>query len=512
MPFFALPTLNHPIAHVKNAFNFNVIQRAGAKTNIVGVEISRMACWRDVKRRPATAGCGVGDFRNRKCARVDHCGGHTLARFLQYWLLNRRPGTCLGERRFRMTTHLNCSEFAFGHGANGHLVTPYLVQSQRIGSLALPVSGVTPVPLPSPIIPLSCTGRPEVATGRQPPLSTFHGVVQTNSATNSPAVVCEGSSPPLNGGATVPMYWTVNGVFASNDLVFPLSASNDSGVSRNAPLWIFTFTGDALAAVRGGQDDVPEQIFGTIQWAYPEQHRYMGLAHFCEFEERPDNSDTDATQFLNRIKREIQWSSAQVNLGPDVTGADIVVNACSYTALAPDAAVMIAPSDFGPGAGQIPTDVLDNSAVAFRAHPSVFLRRQRYVRSVDRRYSDANAIDTGAIRMPIRIHSVTSAPLFSNWLIIVDGVPMLVQLDHGGADLRRPRDIWNQLWVPLITGNTSVAQAPIVNEISSTTTFGGGSNLMGPGSYQLRLGFLEYARCLPITTGSDLTQTNSQPN
>jgi len=396
-----------------------------------------------------------------------------------------------------MTTHLSCFELYNGHNAQS---VADLSQSVRAASFsALPLdnaSGISDLLDTSFLtVPLSCYTRASFATQVPGPGVNFQGYVVNDGGTVS--AQCDGATP----------FWTIQGPSADNSGNLALEgAYNVIDQGRNAPPQRFRFSGAALAAAQNG--GTVESMSGTVLFSYSRGTPYQGILHLCEFEEQPPDRSSDATEVVTRITRALQAPPNSVNLGQNSVGDDIIVKSCGFTGIAPEASVYVDATDIGNGPGQIPQSVTDNLAVRFRAHPSVFLRRTRYSRSVARQYNDSTSITAPAAEMPVRIVVVTpdeAAPV-SNWLISVDGVPMLVQVDHNTFDplVVRPRDIWNQFWVPLINGDSSVANAPLTNIV-----FGNGGT-RGPAASQLRLRFLEYARCLPLP-GEPITQTNSTP-
>jgi hypothetical protein len=148
--------------------------------------------------------------------------------------------------------------------------------------------------------------------------------------------------------------------------------------------------------------------------------------------------------------------------------------------------VWIDPSDYGTS---IPTDVQNNTANNFRNHPSVFIRRAggAFTRAVTRRWRDERRIDIAATgSQPIGIAQQSNALVRSKWLVCIDGVASVVYIPHpGGADIRRPKDIWNQVIVPLIHNHSGNASRLV------TTDFFG--NIVGT---ETRWEFLSYARYL----------------
>lgn len=231
---------------------------------------------------------------------------------------------------------------------------------------------------------------------------------------------------------------------------------------------------------------------GQIHYAYT-GNTYMGLQHFCEFEEHPPDSDTDPDSRLVELLNAFNQSSNSFSLGVDGSGNAIVANYCGFAGLAPEGAIFIRPEDIGLGPDQIAPDAVDNVVSNFRAHPSVFYPpgKAGFVRGVFRQAVDSIAINSvvpQASGGPIGITQVDAAPTTSNWLISVDGQFMIVQLNHpGGSDFRRPRDIWNNVWVPILTGGKSVSDA---------TLFGG--VIVTGGGIGFRWDYADYFRCLPL--------------
>lgn len=160
---------------------------------------------------------------------------------------------------------------------------------------------------------------------------------------------------------------------------------------------------------------------------------------------------------------------------------------CAYASLSPEGMVWILAADYG-GAG-IPADVTANTANKFREHPSVFIRNVggAAVRAVTRRWRDGFAIDAPIIGgQPIGILQMANVLTQSKWLIVVDGVPSVVFIQHPeGSDYRRPRDIWNHVIVPLINSSGS--------NLSRIVTLDLWGNPVGT---ETRWQYLSYARFL----------------
>lgn len=241
------------------------------------------------------------------------------------------------------------------------------------------------------------------------------------------------------------------------------------------------------------------KVQGTIHYAYSDSV-YTGQTHFCDFEDFPPDSVADGDVRLKALL------NGFVNNGtPFVTGVgasgDIIVNNCAYAGIAPEGFVYIRPEDLGTGTDQIPPTVFTNTAAAFKAHPSVFYPsgKATFVRGITRQAVDSIDIAIvspgGTNKSPLGIIVVDSAPTFSDWVVVVDGQSQIVRLNHpGGSDLRRPRDIYNQLWVPILLGPSNTAAA---------TSFGQVTGLVDATAFRWQ--FCDYLRCLPLF-GTNTTQ------
>lgn len=169
------------------------------------------------------------------------------------------------------------------------------------------------------------------------------------------------------------------------------------------------------------------------------------------------------------------------------TPGGVEIRDCAYASISPEGMVWILAADYG-GNG-IPVAVGSNTAAKFREHPSVFVRNVggAAVRAVTRRWRDTYSIVAEATGgQPIGILQQGNQLTQSKWLVVVDGVPSVVYLPHPeGSDYRRPRDIWNNVIVPLIQGSGS--------NVSRIQTFDAFGNPVGT---ETRWQYLSYARFL----------------
>jgi hypothetical protein len=286
---------------------------------------------------------------------------------------------------------------------------------------------------------------------------------------------------------------TVGGVETDNTAEFVVrSAGNLYNSGTLSPRPQLNFSGVALP-VNGAAAQ------GQITYSYGPENLYSGLTHFCDFQDDPPGTPADGSVRLKALLEQFSQSGSEAQVGVDGNGTAIKVANCGFAGIAPEGAVMITPSDIGSNADQIPSSISNNTAAAFRAHPSVFYPAGKtpYVRSIGRgAYSTSSITNAGGNGGPLEITSIIAAPTETNWLIVVDGVAQVVRLSHPvGSDIRRPRDIWNQLWVPILKGSSNVQSA--TNFVSVT---GNGGAIGG------RWAYADYFRCLPIA-GTNVIQS-----
>lgn len=218
---------------------------------------------------------------------------------------------------------------------------------------------------------------------------------------------------------------------------------------------------------------------------------YMGMQHFCEFQEQPPNTAAVGHDRLTELLNLFEVSAARFQIAVDAAGAPVYVEQAGFCGLDPSGVVYIRPEDLGPGPLQIPVDMTDNTAANFRAHPSVFFPsgKSQYVRAITRQRTDPTELNSGDGSQPIKIVSVGSAVITSAWLVTIDGAPMVIRVNHPvGSDLRRPRDIWANVILPLINDGG----ANQGNVIYPTVANSVGDAVLS------RLAYADYWRCLPI--------------
>lgn len=236
-------------------------------------------------------------------------------------------------------------------------------------------------------------------------------------------------------------------------------------------------------------------VAGVVTWS--DVIPYTSDQNIIVFDDVPPASLINGGGFPSTLLRDL-YIDPPVRVSAGSTTLDF----CSAAGIAPDGTIWIDPADIGNGADQIPASVGNNTAAAFRAHPSCFIPSgaSRYIRAVDRMAIDREAINATTVGQPFRIRTVDNAPQASRWLVAIDGAETVLRLAHpSGSDYRRPRDIWNNVIVPLIQGA----------QIGSTLGFSNASAL----AVAANLKYSNYWRCLEIESddGGDVTQDDTTP-
>lgn len=370
-----------------------------------------------------------------------------------------------------MTTHSVAYELVSSRSAASAGLLPSTVTSSH--AAGIPVTGPGSYAIPYPLVPPSGYTTVPVAEAT---LLEFGATDIATVAWRSSNVVTQGGSVIDNGEP-----------FLIREEV-PVSQNNSGRLGPRISLKFATAV----------EPSSPTSIESHVRWAY-EDNSYQGLVHFCEFEERPPDSGSSGVTRLRQLTNLLQTGSNSYLAGVNSAGTPIVVPYCGFAALAPEGAIFIRPEDLGNGPDQIPTNMAGNTAEAFRAHPSVFFTpgRAKYMRGLMRQAADATAIDfqTSDSGGPLGITNVDSSVTSSLWLVMVDGQPCICELAHPeGSDLRRPRDIYAEAWVPVLNGPST--------SFAATEFLTGSANLGGVG---FRWAYADYFRCLGIP-GTNVTQ------
>jgi hypothetical protein len=247
-------------------------------------------------------------------------------------------------------------------------------------------------------------------------------------------------------------------------------------------------TGGVPAGANGGIDPTPGWLAASFTPNMVRTHETIGLYA---------NTSTGDTALEQPAAFRAALDAMNANAGrvslPIAGGSDIVVPECCYAGPSAAGLYYFDPSDIGVGPGQVNPngDLVD--AAQLVPHPSVFVRKPDRVRAI---YSQQRE-DTPLPVIPGTPPSVVGLrvirpPTFSAWVIGVDGHKVFCGVAHpAGSDLRRPRDIWEQVWVPLIAGSNSTAAA-----IDNLEWWGGSGPVatIYRRGILTRLAYLDYAR------------------
>lgn len=339
---------------------------------------------------------------------------------------------------------------------------------------------------------------PYPATGAAPNIRRVSGL----SHTTTPSTVRFAGDARDNFGY-------VDGVLAASgavDIIQRCGYSGFYGRGRAAPGDFLSVTGALLTAIEDGDTaatadldcyagpgyfDDPQANITASPWETGDMNGGMWTSHLGIYDFLDDAVDQNTRQdalYLNIINNGNRYTLPN----------GVAIDDCSYAGVSPEGTIWILPADYGTN---VQTNVANNTADSLRNHPGVFVRRAgaSYLRAVSRRWRDRFAISVVSSGQPVGIYQVADPTPDSKWLIVCDGVADIVYIQHpDGSDYRRPRDIWNNVIVPLIRGTGSNSTRVTV------TDFWG-----NPIATETRWQFLSYARFLgPEGT---TTQTNATP-
>lgn len=271
-----------------------------------------------------------------------------------------------------------------------------------------------------------------------------------------------------------------------------------SGINVNQP--IIRVAGDALAHFAGGFPATEVEAVLRYRPRYFDPTNasrtlfslQQGML-FVNTLADPAQSPADLTTWLRAIERGMNNTGGSVLLGSGER-----LNLCSFTAVDPRGIVWIAPGDIGVGASQIPPQVSANTGAAYLNHPAAFWANDRaaVARSWEAITVNASTIDTYA--GSVVIAEITQQLIGSRWLFVIDGAPIVVVIRHGVVDLRRPKQIWQQLIVPLI-----MAQGQQRGPIFWEDYISGGNRLLRPLGILQDLSRLQYAHFLEPLGGGE---------
>lgn len=183
---------------------------------------------------------------------------------------------------------------------------------------------------------------------------------------------------------------------------------------------------------------------------------------FSEFADDAQGDDPPAGDLVSLFSRLEDGLAIAGGGGTTITlpTGEVRVNLCSQAHPDPWGRVFLTSSDLGQGVGQIPTTRGTWQADQFRNHPQAFVRLGDTIRQVATatRFGATDAIPLNGSPAVMRLYTVDRTPLYSSWLLVIDGQPVEVTFAHPpGSDLRRPVDIWNAVVVPAMETRSGYA-------------------------------------------------------
>lgn len=266
--------------------------------------------------------------------------------------------------------------------------------------------------------------------------------------------------------------WWIDGTYLDNGGIQSIQ-ENTAAVGRNTPQYRFAFAGAARTAVLALSGTVEST---ELEVRYRPQRLFsgywQGYQSFGSFIQSPPNDPVsqggDPPDMRSAIDGMLAGpfakGGARYNVGTLL--APSYVPECYFSAIDCTGYVVIEASDIGNATGQIPTNVANNTAANFAYHPNTFFRgNSDKISGLASRLADDESISATQVGAPIGIYVNSSILSESNWLIVVDGQPQIVRLyaDSGLGNPRTPRQIWEQIWAPLLQGSTSAARSVEIN-------------------------------------------------
>lgn len=226
-----------------------------------------------------------------------------------------------------------------------------------------------------------------------------------------------------------------------------------------APTPTIVLDGPALAAFAAGISgrDVPATLVYRPRFSEAlDQVNPGGSPDFWSWAQGTtlrDDAIATVETHLRDLEAEIFGGRSIVELGTTAAGP-VTLRSCGYAALDRRGVVWIQPGDTGNGAGQIPPLAASNTAASLRLHPAAFWTaakcgNHRTIGQVAERQRPID--DLAGAPLVLLIFDPVRA---SRWLFVHDNTPITGLVIHpAGSDIRRPRDIWNQIIVPAIASS-----------------------------------------------------------
>jgi hypothetical protein len=155
-------------------------------------------------------------------------------------------------------------------------------------------------------------------------------------------------------------------------------------------------------------------------------------------------------------------------------------------------------ADIGLGFGQIAADKATWNASMFAPHPRAFVRSATAIHQLQLIGPTDSTVtqDYPPVTSDLALAPLTAAAAtFSVWRLLIKGNACTVILSHNGLDVRRPRDIWNQVLVPAM--NRGATPTPIYGY-----RYGLNQKQFFPIGQLEELEYLDYALCLDLLSSA----------
>lgn len=290
-------------------------------------------------------------------------------------------------------------------------------------------------------------------------------------------------------------YWNIDGLWVDNGGIVAIRKSAPVGIGRQTPQYFPSFAGAAGTAIAA--------LAGTgvlnLEVSYRPNRAFAGFwqdfATFGEFATSPPNfPNSPNVSNMEAFIDDLISTKLTLSGNRYLCGVARYAEGASWSAIDATGFVIIESSDIGTSTNQIPTEVQNNTAERFRAHPNTFFRHTGDKnRGMAVRYVDNNSISLQGFNMPVGIYVNDSAIIDSEWLVIVDGQPSILKL-HADTSHNTPLALWNNVLSPMCQGSDSIRKSAKIN----------GQVKMN------RLSYLTYARMLN-RVGTPLEQDNAAP-
>ncbi len=226
---------------------------------------------------------------------------------------------------------------------------------------------------------------------------------------------------------------------------------------QNAPLMdrrdVLQITGAAATALGNVTGPATLEFSGEVTKTLVTRQSSSALFD-AFFDDTIDGLFNNLQTFLERIRKQIVGQGGGLLVLAQQGNNVISINgAAAAFGLGPP---IITNTDTGNGFGQIPASPANWSAAAFAAHPRVFYRPSSHLFHIQElQPSPPSAAVELTSDLPLFPLLAARPPTHSLWRVLIEGNILDIVIAHpANSDLRRPRDIWQKVWLPAIASNT----------------------------------------------------------